>query len=89
MEEKKIQEVMNILTEWNPLCDEAFDIPDLDNYRTEAIDILFHIDFQNANTEAKVITLIKNILNEAFDLILTREDCIEAGEKIYKIIKSK
>ena len=89
MEEKKIQEVMNVITEWDPLCDEAFDIPDLDNYRTEAIDILFHIDFQNANTEEKVITLLKNILNEAFDLILSREDCIQTGKKIYEIVRTK
>lgn len=89
MEEKQIQKVMKILTNWNPLCDEAFDIPDLDNYRTEACDILFHINFQNTNTKPKVITLIKNILNEAFDLILTREDCVDAGSKIYEIVRSK
>ena len=86
MEEKQIQQVMKILTDWNPLCDEAFDIPDLDNYRTEACDILFHINFQKTNTEKEISSLIKTILNQAFDLILTNEDCMDAGKKIYKIV---
>jgi len=89
MDEEMIQEVMNVLTEWNPLGDKASDVPDLDNYRTEAIDILLQIDFEDANTETRVITLVKNLLNQAFDLTLTKEDCIAAGKKIYKIVKSK
>ena len=52
---------MKILTDWNPLGNKASKISDLDNYSTEADDIIFNIDFQDANTESKVITLVKNI----------------------------
>ena len=37
------QKVMSLLVEWDPLGDRANSILDLDNYRTEAIDILFQL----------------------------------------------
>ena len=44
MEEYKISEVAKILNEWNPLSDEAANVPDLDGYRYESIDILVHLE---------------------------------------------
>ena len=87
MEEILIQEVMKVLADWNPLDEDASDIPDLDNYRTEAIDILANIDLENANNTPKISTVIKNILNEAFDMFLTRDECKPIAKQIYEIVK--
>ena len=40
MDETQIIKVAEVLSEWNPLGNEARNIPDLDGYRTEAIDII-------------------------------------------------
>ena len=44
MDEKLIEKIKLILTDWNPLGEQASQIPDLENYEIEAIDILFYID---------------------------------------------
>lgn len=44
MDDELIEKVKLILTEWNPLGDQASQIDDLDNYETEAIDILFYLN---------------------------------------------
>src|SRR5690606_23352036 len=41
--EKESEDVQAILTTWNPLGSRSKEISDLDNYFTEANDILFHI----------------------------------------------
>ena len=76
---------MHILTQWNPLGDKASTVHDLDNYKTEAIDILFHIDLGGSrNNPARVI---RDILNEAFDLELSLDDCLDVAGKIKNILK--
>ncbi|OHD26169.1 MAG: hypothetical protein A2086_05665 [Spirochaetes bacterium GWD1_27_9] len=87
MEEIIVQETMKVLADWNPLGDDASDVSDLDNYRAEASDILFHIDIENADTVPKISTLIKNILNDAFDMFLTRDECKPIAKQIYEIAK--
>ncbi len=83
--EKQIDKVMHILTQWNPLGDKASTVRDLDNYKTEAIDILFHIDLGGSrNNPARVI---RDILNEAFDLELSLDDCLDAAGEIKNILK--
>jgi hypothetical protein len=44
IEDYEIEEVAKILTEWNPLGDDAKKIKDLNGYRTEAIDIIFNLN---------------------------------------------
>jgi hypothetical protein len=44
MDEKHIEKVKQLLTDWNPLGERAKQITDLGNYETEAIDILFYLD---------------------------------------------
>ena len=44
MDEKHIEKVKQLLTNWTPLGEMANQIPDLENYETEAIDIQFFID---------------------------------------------
>ena len=51
MDETQITKVAQVLSEWNPLGSEARNVPDLDGYRTEAIDIIatFHSIFIGAS----------------------------------------
>ena len=42
MEDYEVSEVAKILSEWNPLGDATVYVQDLDGYKTESIDILFH-----------------------------------------------
>ena len=69
MDETQIIKVAEVLSEWNPLGNEARNIPDLDGYRTEAIDIIvmFHLPFIGASETSRVIDLFlnnfRNLLN--------------------------
>ena len=87
MEEKQIQKIMTILSEWNPLKDRAANIPDLDGYRTEAIDILCLI--HSRSSETNVLNTVRTILNEAFGLALNKDECIEAAKQILMIAKEE
>jgi hypothetical protein len=42
-EDEKIIEISEILTAWNPLGERAAAMKDLDNYQTEAVDIMSEI----------------------------------------------
>ena len=78
--EEHIQKVMSLLTAWNPLGNKADSIKDLDSYRTEAIDILFNLDLRGPETAPARI--VRDVLNQAFDLSLSLEECMEVGRKI-------
>jgi hypothetical protein len=43
MEDHEVSEVARVLSEWNPLGDDAERVEDLDGYKTESIDILFEL----------------------------------------------
>lgn len=85
MNETQITKVAEILSEWNPLGDKADSIPDLDGYRTEAIDIIeaFHMPFGGTTAISKVM----NLLNEAFDLSLNEKECAEPARTIALVLK--
>ena len=80
MSEEQIQKTMKILTTWNPLGDKSVQIPDLDNYRTEAIDILAHI-----NDHSDPSIGVRQVLNQAFNLNLSKDECKKAASEIKKI----
>jgi len=82
---EQIQKVMEVLTEWNPLGPRASTISDLDNYRTEAIDILCHFDLNKTNTAI----IVREVINQAFDLALSARDCASVGLKIQKILEER
>lgn len=84
MNDEKVEAVSKILSEWNPLGDEAKNISDLDEYRTEASDILFNIEM-SFNKKINLTNIVKTVLNQAFDLNLNNDECNEATKKI-KII---
>jgi len=85
IQEGLIQKVMKILTDWNPLGSRANTISDLDNYRTEAIDILCHFDLNKTNTT----TIVREVINQAFDLSLSVRDCADVGRRIQELIKNQ
>jgi len=82
--EEKIRKTMDLLTTWNPLGDKAKTIRDLDNYRTEAIDILFNL--QVADPSANPARIVQKVLNQAFDLSLSLEECADVGREIQEFI---
>ena len=82
--EEKIRKTMDLLTTWNPLGDKAKTIRDLDNYRTEAIDILFNL--QLADPTANPARIVQKVLNQAFDLSLSLEECADVGREIQEFI---
>jgi len=83
--EEKIRKTMDMLTIWNPLGDKAKTIGDLDNYRTEAIDILFNLQLTDPN--ANPARIVQNVLNQAFDLSLSLEECAEVGREIQEFVR--
>jgi len=85
IQDELIQKVMKILTEWNPLGSRASTISDLDNYRTEAIDILCHFDLHKTNTAI----IVREVINQAFDLALSARDCASVGLKIQKLLEER
>lgn len=84
MEDYEIEEVAKILNAWNPLGDDAKTIKDLDGYRTEAIDIIFNLNIDNKRANAE--NIIMEVLNQAFDLNLTKNECIGPTPKILNIL---
>ncbi len=60
MNKKHIERLKHILSEWNPLGDMAYQISDLDNYETEATDILFHIN--KINSVEQISKMINSVL---------------------------
>ncbi len=83
--EEHIQKVMQLLDTWNPLGDRSNSVEDLDNYRTEAIDILFHLDMGEPNDNPTRV--VRDVLNEAFGLTLSLDECQDVAQKIAKCIK--
>ena len=83
--EEHIQKVMQLLDTWNPLGDRSSSVEDLDNYRTEAIDILFHLDMGEPNDNPTRV--VRDVLNEAFGLTLSLDECQDVAQKIATCIK--
>ena len=84
MEDYEIDEVAKILTEWNPLGDDAKKIKDLNGYRTEAIDIIFNLKINKNRANAK--NIVMEVLNQAFNLNLTENECFGSTQKILNVL---
>ena len=87
MEEKLIKQIQNILNEWNPLSGQLHSVKDLDNYKTEAIDIIFNLEMEGKISSSTVQKITREVINEAFNLYLTKQDCKEPSFKIYYALK--
>ena len=91
--EKEREEIQAILTKWNPLGSRSREITDLENYFTEANDILFHIKTdlhfsRNEDKETRTQRIVRTVLNEAFSLSLTDSDCKKPAAEIIAIVKT-
>jgi len=84
--EAQILKVMELLTSWNPLGERAVSIKDLNNYRTEAIDILFLLSLRGP--KANVALAVRDVLNQAFDLSLSVEECMAVGREISTFVEA-
>ena len=87
MEDYEVSEVAKILNEWNPLGDEAEYVQDLDGYKIESIDILFHVEMSKGR--AGVEKTVMEVLNEAFNIELKRNECSEVATKIFRFLSNK
>jgi len=88
MEDFEISEVAKVLSEWNLLGDDAERVNNLDGYKTESIDILFELDMSSMNN-ARVKKVVMQVLNEAFNIELTENECSDATNRIIGILGKK
>ena len=88
MENYETSEVAKVLSEWNPLGDDTKRVKDLDGYKTEAIDILFELEMSGMNN-ARVKKVVMQVLNEAFDIELTENECSAPANRIIGILGKK
>ena len=65
-EDDKVLEISRILTEWNPLGARAATVEDLNDYETEAWDILWTMNL-HGDTVKKAVTVV---LQQAFNIEL-------------------
>ncbi len=84
MDDELIEKVKLILTEWNPLGDQASVVEDLDNYETEAIDILFYLN--KKSSVEKINKVMVTVVSEAFGLLDDFEDSLQYAAKIKKAL---
>ncbi|MBU1368042.1 MAG: hypothetical protein KJ754_07520 [Bacteroidetes bacterium] len=87
MDDKQIEGIQSILTEWNPLGEKASEVHDLNNYKTEAIDILFHIDKKSSID--RINKIMTRVISEAFGVYHELEDTRQYAEKIRRTFKTK
>jgi hypothetical protein len=92
MNQDKIEQFKAILKEWNPLGTAENNITDLNDYETEVDDIIFNLkieyDFpEKSITQKQLSKIIKEVVNEAFNLHLTHSECDANSEEILKILK--
>ena len=84
MNEEHIRQLQGILTKWNPLGEKSNQISDLNNYETEATDILFHTN--KRNSEEKICKMIDTVLNQAFGLHVDQNECMLVASQVYKML---
>jgi len=81
-EDEKIIEISEILTAWNPLGERAAAIKDLDNYQTEAMDILSIIELYGHSPKKAASA----VLQEAFLINLEETELDHYSRKIQAIL---
>ena len=87
MNEKHIERLKNILSEWNPLGDMPSQISDLNNYEIEATDILFHTN--KKNSVEQISKIIKTVLGQAFGINVDNEKSLVVAKEVYSMINAK
>lgn len=87
MNKKYIERLKDILSAWNPLGDQSGKISDLENYETEATDILFHIN--KRYSVGQISKIIKTVLEQAFNINVDDEKCLAVANEIHSMINEK
>ena len=92
MNQDTIEQFKAILKKWNPLGTAENNITDLNDYETEVDDIIFNLEIEynfpeKSITKKQLSKIIKEVLNEAFNLHLTHPECDAYSEEILKILK--
>lgn len=82
-EDEKIIEISKILTAWNPLGERAAAMKDLDNYQTEAVDIMSVINFHGYSPKK----VVSEIIREAFLIDLEKTEFNHYSSKIKAILE--
>ena len=87
MNKKHIERLQDILSEWNPLGEQASLISDLENYETEATDILFHIN-KKISVE-QISRMIRTVLEQAFSISVDDEKSLKVANEIHSMINEE
>ena len=87
MNEEQITAVADVLAKWNPLGAAAQGVPDLDEYRVEAADIVFGLKLRGRSVRADAF--VARVLNDAFDLSLDAKTCSPHAKEIVAILQEK
>jgi hypothetical protein len=74
---------MDVLAAWNPLGKNAATVGDLDGYRIEATDILFHFGMSGSRRPAARI--VQQVLSEAFELDVSLASCEKPAAELWRI----
>ncbi len=85
--DEMVKRVTDVLHEWNPLGAAAATVLGPEGYRIEACDILCEARIASV-TKRRIETIVQAVLNQAFHLELTREECRVPTARIREIIAS-
>ena len=81
-EDEKALEIGKLLTAWNPLGDHAAAVKDLNNYETEAWDILWVMDLYGYSPKKAV----SGVLEEAFLIDLDKKELDHYSNRIKSVM---
>ncbi len=81
-EDEKALEIGKLLTAWNPLGDRAATVQDLNNYETEAWDILWVMDLYGYSPKKAV----SGVLEEAFLIDLDKKELEHYSNRIKVVV---
>ncbi len=84
-EDEKVIEIGKILTAWNPLRDHAAAVNDLNNYQTEAIDIMSVMELYGYSPKKAV----SEVLQEAFLIDLDKKELEHYSNKVEDFLASE
>jgi hypothetical protein len=82
-ENEKIIEISKILTAWNPLGERAAAVKDLNNYQTEAVDIISVINMYGYSPKNAVSVIIR----AAFLIDLEKTELDHYSSKIKAVLE--
>lgn len=82
MEQAQIEAVAAVLQRWDPLGPNAAQYHDWNGYEAEAIDIIANFSLARQAPDS----IVRTIINQAFDLSVTCADCAAAAADISKLL---